>query len=406
MAEIRPFAALTYRNAELEKVLAPPYDVIPPAYQDELYARDPHNVVRVILNRTAGEAGYVEAGETWARLLAEGVVGPDPAPALYLLEQRFEALGAPRVRCGLFARFRAVDASLRVVLPHEHTRAAAKEDRWKVLNATKANFSPIFLMFPDTAQRFTAVATAVAAGEPAWIYTDDAGVDHRVWRILDPAQVAELQSLLGGVKSYIADGHHRYATALRYRDANGPDAAFTLGYFTPMDEGLLVLPYHRILSAGPTPTEARQRLAEHFAVTDARDAAEGARLAAASTAKWAFALAWPQGGALVAAAKPEAASLLDASAPACLAALDTYFFHKGVMPKRLGLQDDVVSYVHSFEEAAEALAHGKCAMAALMRPTPVQQIVDVAEASENMPAKSTFFHPKLPSGLVIHPLLA
>lgn len=405
MAEIRPFAALTYRNAKLEKVLAPPYDVIPPAYQDELYARDPHNIVRVILNRTPGEAGYVEAGETWARFQAEGVVGADATPALYLLEQRFEALGAPRVRFGLFARFRAVDASERVVLPHEHTRAAAKEDRWKVLNATKANFSPIFLMFPDAAQRFAAIAATVSATEPAWVYTDDGGVGHRVWRIVDAAQIAELQSLMGGVKSYIADGHHRYATALRYRDANGPDAAFTLGYFTPMNEGLLVLPYHRILSAAPTPTEARQRLSEHFTLTDAKDAAEGARLAAASTAKWAFALAWPQGGALVAEAKSEAASLLEASAPACLAALDTYFFHKGVMPKRLGLADDVVSYVHSFEEAAEALAHGKCAMAALMRPTPVQQIVDVADVSENMPAKSTFFHPKLPSGLVIHPLL-
>ncbi len=405
MAEIRPFPAHTYRNSTLEKVLAPPYDVIPPAYQDELYARDPHNIVRVILNRTPGDAGYAEAGETWAKLQREGVVGPDPEPALYLLEQRFEALGAPRVRFGLFARFRAVDASARVVLPHEHTRAAAKEDRWKVLNATKANFSPIFLMFPDAESRFAALATRVSAGAPTWTYTDDGGVGHRVWRIADAAQVGELQALLGGVKSYIADGHHRYATALRYRDANGPDAAFTLGYFTPMNEGLLVLPYHRILTAGPTPTEARQRLSELFTLTDAKDAAEGARLAGESKAPWAFALAWPQGGALVAEAKPEAASLLDEQAPACLRALDTYFFHKGVMPKRLGLQDDVVSYVHSFEEAAEALAHGKCAMAALMRPTPVQQIVDVAEASESMPAKSTFFHPKLPSGLVIHPLL-
>ena len=167
MAEIQPFAGIQYRGADLGKVLAPPYDVISPAYQDELYARDPHNIVRVILNRTPGDAGYQEAGETYARWLAEGVLAKDPSPAVYLLEQSFASGGTTLKRYGLLARFRAEPKERGVIMPHEHTRAAAKEDRWRVLLATKANFSPIFLMFPDPEQRFSALASETTAQPPA-----------------------------------------------------------------------------------------------------------------------------------------------------------------------------------------------------------------------------------------------
>jgi len=161
LAEIQPFAGIQYRAADLSRVLAPPYDVIPPAYRDELYARDPHNIVRVILNRRDGDEGYAEAGETYRSWLAEGVLEADATPAVYVLEQTFIAAGRTLRRFGLLARFRAEDPGARVILPHEHTRAAAKEDRWRVLNATKANFSPIFLMFPDPAAAFTTLLLEV-----------------------------------------------------------------------------------------------------------------------------------------------------------------------------------------------------------------------------------------------------
>ena len=125
MAEIRPFKSIHYGAAELGRVLAPPYDVIPPAYQDELYARDPHNIVRVVLNRTPGDAGYEEAGQCYARGLSEGVLQQDEAPALYVLEQTFANGDGKLRRFGLLARFRAEDAERRIILPHEHTRAAA-----------------------------------------------------------------------------------------------------------------------------------------------------------------------------------------------------------------------------------------------------------------------------------------
>jgi uncharacterized protein (DUF1015 family) len=224
--EIRPFAAVRYRvaDSELARVLAPPYDVIPPDYQRTLYERDPRNVVRLVLNHTEGDGGYAEVGETYRRWLAEGVLAPDAEPGLYLLEQTFEAEGRRLRRLGLLARFRAEDPG-GSVLPHEQTRPAAREDRYRVLKATRANFSPIFLMFPDARGRFGRAADGVLRQESLSAYTDDGGVGHRLWRVTAPAAVTELQEVVGAERAYIADGHHRYATALRYRDEVGPAGA-------------------------------------------------------------------------------------------------------------------------------------------------------------------------------------
>ncbi|HEY6548860.1 MAG TPA: DUF1015 domain-containing protein [Vicinamibacteria bacterium] len=408
MPEIRPFPGIFYRvpDAELPKVLAPPYDVIPPAYQEELYARDPRNVVRVVLNRLPGDPGYAEAGALFARWMQEGLLAPDERPALYVLEQGFSSEGRTLRRFGLLARFRAVNPEERVVLPHEHTRAAAKEDRWKVLLATRANFSPIFLMFPDPERRFTEELAQAMSAPPVLHYTDDGHTNHRLWRITDPDRIATFAAMLGGVKAYIADGHHRYATALRYRDAHGPDGAWTLGYFTPMESpGLLIQPYHRILSAGPTRTAAEAALGARFELRSADSVGEAAARVARSSRPYAFALAWPDAPALVAESKDDARDLLPSDTPASLRVLDTYFLHKAVLGPLLGVFAEAVSYVHSLAEAEGAVRTKACALAVLLRGTPARQIVDVAEAGESMPAKSTFFHPKLPSGLVIHPLI-
>jgi uncharacterized protein (DUF1015 family) len=406
--EIQPFPGLLYRvpEAELARVLAPPYDVIPPAYQAELYGRDPRNVVRLVLNRTEGEPGYREAGETFARWRAEGLIAADPAPALYVLEQEFEVEGARHRRLGLLARFRAEDPDRGSVLPHEQTRPAAREDRYRMLKATRANFSPILLMAADPGGRLAAGLEAAGAEAAVLTYTDDGGVLHRLRRVTEAGAIAAFVEAMAATKAYIADGHHRYATALRYRDETGPDGAWTLGYFTPLESpGLLVLPYHRILSAGPSLDEARAALDGMFLLNQADGVREAARAAAHSTMPYAFALAWPGGGALVAEALPEAEDLLTADTPPSLRALDTWFLHHAVLKPLLGVGDEAVSYVHSLGEAEEAVSAARCRLAVLMRGTPVRQIVDVAEARQSMPAKSTFFHPKLPSGLVMHPLV-
>ena len=405
MPELQPFRGILYCGAGLASVLAPPYDVIPPGYRDELYARHPKNIVRVILNRTPAEAGYAEAGQTFGAWLKDGTLAADERPALYVLEQKFEWEGRGFTRVGLLARFRAEDAERGNILPHEQTREGPREDRWRVLLATRANFSPIFLMVPDASGRFADLAAAAMSGAPAAAYRDDAGVAQRLFRVTDEAAIAALRQALAGVKAYIADGHHRYSTALRYRDEKGPEGAWTLGYFTPMEApGLLVLPYHRILSAGPSRDDARRALLGKFLVNEVEGAARAARDAGESTMPYAFGLAWPEGGALVAEALPEAEDLFPPDTPPSLRALDTHFFHEVVLAKLLGVEDEAVSYVHSLKEAEQALADKACRFAALMRGTPVRHIVDVAEARQSMPAKATFFHPKLPSGLVIHPL--
>ena len=409
MPEIRPFAGIRYRvpDSELNKVLAPPYDVIPPEYQKALYDRDSRNVVRLVLNRIPGDDGYRDVAETYRRWRDETLLEEDAQPALYLLEQSFEVEGRRLKRLGLLARFRAEDPG-GSVLPHEQTRPAAREDRYRVLKATRANFSPIFLMFPDGGGRFARAAAAAAGGEPLASYTDDGGVEHRMWRLTAPEVVAEMQALLAAERAYIADGHHRYATALRYRDEVGPEGAWTFGYFTPLDaSGLVVLPYHRVLSEGPAQDAARRALQGHFRVTDVEGGASAAaRQAARSSSPYAFGLAWPGGAALVAEALPEVQRLMPDTVPHSLRALDAYVLHQAVLPELLQVPASAVGYVHSLKEAEHAIAEGGSALAVLMRPTPVRQVVDVAEARESMPAKSTFFHPKLPSGLVVHPLLA
>jgi uncharacterized protein (DUF1015 family) len=262
------------------------------------------------------------------------------------------------------------------------------------------------MMFSDPAQHFSPLLLDSIAHPPALRYTDDGGVAHRVWRVAEPALVRGFQELLAEARAYIADGHHRYATALRYRDETGPEGAWTYGYFTPMGApGLVVLPYHRILSAGPSLADARRRLAAHFDLADAPDVRSAAARVAASTRAHAFALAQPGAGALVAESRDSALALLPPDAPPSLRALDTYFLHEAVLGRLLDLPDSAVSYVHSLREAEEAVATSAARLAVLVRATPVQQIVDVSEAGESMPAKSTFFHPKLPSGLVIHPLV-
>lgn len=405
MAEIRSFRGIRYavEKDELWRVLAPPYDVISSAYRDALYARDPRNVVRIVLNRGLAEAGYREAAATFRSLLDNAVLAEDPSEALYVVEQRFEDEGASLTRLGLLASCRAEDASLGRILPHEHTRTAAKQDRWRLLLATHANFSPIFLMHDDPGGALDAALHAAASGHALAEYTDDLGVAHRLFRVDEGPAAAAFVGLLGQGRSYIADGHHRYATALRYRDEHGPEGAWTLAYFTPLQSpALVVLPYHRVLSAGPSLEFARDALAGLFLLTDARDARAAAQAVRHSTMPYAFAIAEPGHGALVAEALPEAEDLLSAETPGPLRALDAFFLHHAVLPKLLHVQETAVGYVHSLDEAETAVEESRCRLAVLMRGTPVRQIVEVALAGLSMPPKSTFFHPKLPSGLVIH----
>lgn len=408
MTEIRPFRALRYPTAlgPLENLLAPPYDVISEEYRKTLLGRNDANVVRVILrNPEDGDHGYTRIGEIFSKWRASGTLAQDQEPALYLLEQRFSWEDRDFVRTGILARFKVEPDGSRVIRPHEKTRGPAKEDRFSVLKATRANFSPIFLFFEDQGAFAKAAAQAKASYPVLSTYRDDDGVDHTLRAVTRQEDIAALAQSAGSGPSYIADGHHRYATAQRYLREVGPEGAATYGYFCPNDAGLLVLPYHRILFDAPTAVEVMTRLDGKYLLNAVTGAAAAAREVANSTLPFAFAIAWADGKAIVCEAAPGVEDEFPKEAPPCLRDLDTYFLHH-VGFKHLGLLEPKVEFVHSLADAKTELAAHPGAAAILMRGTPLRQIAAVADALESMPPKSTFFHPKIPSGLLIHPLEA
>ena len=406
MTEIRPFRALRYPSAlgRLENLLAPPYDVISEEYRQTLLRRHPKNVVRAILkDRSDGEHGYARIGETFAKWRAEGTLAQDPEPAIYLLEQRFSWEGRAYLRPGILARFKVEPEGSSLIRPHEKTRGPAKEDRFSVLKATTANFSPIFLFFEDQGAFAAAAARAKERHQVLAEYTDDDGVGHTLWAVTSAEDVKALTASAGGPPSYIADGHHRYATAQRYLREIGPEGATTYGYFCPNSDGLLVLPYHRILFGAPSALETMSRLDGKYLLNAVNGPEAAAREVANSTLPFAFAICWPDGKAIVCESAPGVEDELPKDAPKCLTDLDTYFLHH-VGFRHLGLADPKVEFVHSLEDARAELSRHEGAAAILMRATPLRHIAAVADARESMPPKSTFFHPKIPSGLLIHPL--
>lgn len=406
MTEIRPFRALRYPAAlgPLEGLLAPPYDVISEEYRQTLLGRSPANIVRVILKEGPdGAKGYHRIGETFKTWRAEGTLVQDQEAAIYLLEQRFSWEGHNFVRSGILARFKVEPEGSPIIRPHEKTRGPAKEDRFSVLKATGANFSPIFLFFADEGAFAKAAARAKTTHPVLATYADDDGVAHTVWAVVTPEDVQALAESAGRGPSYIADGHHRYATAQRYLKEVGPEGATTYGYFCPNDEGLLVLPYHRILFNAPTALDVMTRLESRYLLNVASSAEQAAHAVANSTLPFAFALCWPDGKAIVCESAPGVEDELPKDAPPCLKDLDTYFLHQ-VGFKHLGMNDPRVEFVHSLADAQTELSTHPDAVAILMRATPLRHIAAVADATESMPPKSTFFHPKIPSGLLIHPL--
>ena len=364
MAEIQPFRGVLYRvpEADLAKVLAPPYDVIPPAYQAELYARDPRNIVRVVLNREEGDAGYDERREHLPALARGG------RPRGGRARPRSTSSSSPSrpedARCGVrpAGPLPRRGRRERVILPHEHTRKRREGGPLPRPEGHPRQLQPHLPHVPrpggpllDPGGRRRADARRPSH------YTDDAGVGHRLWRSPTRRPWAPFQRLLATPKAYIADGHHRHATALRYRDEVGPDGAWTLGYFTPMEApGLLVLPYHRILVEGPSLDEARARFEAGRSASPSRRRAEPRRASRPprprpTPSAWpapAAALSWPR-------RCPPRSSSSDRADPAEPARPRHLLLPPGRAGARPLGREDAVSYVHSLAEAEEARRRGR-----------------------------------------------
>lgn len=433
MADVLPFRGLRYDVSQvgnLSDVTCPPYDVIDADFQNRLYQAHPCNVIRLELNRTEpGDADtnarYQRASrflETW---MTQGVLKRDPQPALYVYHQEFTWGDKTYVRKGFLGRIRLERFGEGRVFPHEQTLSGPKADRLLLLQACKVNFSPIFGLYPDTGNTVQAPLEAVIADTKPEVATDHLGVVHKLWPVTSTAAQEQVRSLLMERPIFIADGHHRYETAINYRDsltAQGavlsPDSPenFVMMMFVGMsDAGLVILPTHRLVSglAGLKAQDVQQALAPNFDVVLSGSGAAGCEVTwkkieqdgtqtafgfgTAADGQWVF------------------AKLRDGSPMKTLAAdqsddwrgLGVSILHKLALEKLIQPQATAAmsnQYVHQTQEVTDALAAKSCDLGCLVAPAGIDHVEQIASRLEKMPPKSTYFYPKLQTGLVFNPV--
>ncbi len=438
MAEIVPFRGIRYaasRGRALGQLVAPPYDLVSLEQRDELLRRSPHNVVHLTLGEERMGDGpsvnkYTRAAEYWNAWLAQGVLRADAVASLYPLEQTFWAPdGRQARRRGFMAAVRLHEFREGVIVPHEKTLVAPKADRLELLKAVKANLSPIFGLYRDEAGATATALADVFDSEPVAETDSDDGVHHRLWRTPDAAAIGALQALVAPQRIFIADGHHRYETALVYQrmldeatPGLPPDGGhhYSLMFLCPMsDPGLILFPTHRLLYglkdfALATFLESLERW---FTI---ETLPEDIRRPAGRA--WAVAKLAEHGGKstafLMVSAEDRKARVLTlredldlgaAELPAneTLRALDVTVLHSIVFQHVLGLSarsqenQENLTYVRDAGEAVNRVLSGEHQVGFLLNPTPMWQVEAVGDAGETMPQKSTHFTPRLQSGLVM-----
>ncbi len=431
MAVIAPFAGLRYdalRVGDLGRVLAPPYDVIGEAEHAALEERHPQNVVRVELPRGESDARYAEAARLLQIWKGEGILRPDPGPAFYVYEQQFRLPGGPAgartySRRGFFAAVRLEPFERHVVLPHERTLAGPKQDRLKLMRATRTQVSPIFGLFRDAEGAARVILDSAASVPPDLDTTGPDGGGHRLWRLTDPAAVAGLTRLLDDRQIVIADGHHRYETMLalgpelRALDYAAGEAAvdFAMMFLARAeDPGLLVLPTHRMVRGLGDFDFAGLRAAASpaFDVVDGDETTAQAieeRLAREGMAGVVFAVRVP-GRAQTAWFTLKPIVDLSALGPPAIRKLDVTVLHGVLLGPLLAIDEEALAaqtfllYTHDTAQALSRVAAGDVQAAFLMNPTKVADILAVCESGFVLPQKSTYFHPKLATGLVMYGL--
>ncbi len=437
MPQIRPFRGIRYDLAHvgsLSDVVAPPYDVIDPDLQETLYKRHPCNVVRLILNRE--EPGddeqnnrYERAGRFLRNWLREGVLSVESDPALYVYDQLFEHAGRTYTRRGVMARVKLEPFGEGTIYPHEETYPGPKADRLRLMQATRANLSQVFGLVPDQSSRLQACLSHAVEGRLPLEATDHLGVIHRLWVVTELSELHAIQEAVASEPTFIADGHHRYETACHYRDLlaqerGGLDpehpANFTLMMLVGMnDPGMIVLPTHRVLRGiEPWSSDALiERLGDSFetrvagegpaagrAIWEAIEAeADQRRMAfyAPSDRRWIDARLTERGA--------DAMRRLAGERTDAWRRLGVAILHRLVLDERLGLRDAPrPDYVHDVAEVTVKLeaadAEPPVGLAALVMPATLDDIRTLSLEGERMPQKSTYFYPKLLSGLVINPL--
>jgi uncharacterized protein (DUF1015 family) len=416
MADVRPLQALHYNLSavrSLADVTSPPYDVIDAGLRAELLARSPLNVVEIDLpEAAAGGDPYEHAAETLEAWTLQGVLAADREPAIWPLTQDYRGPdGSPRTRHGFLARVRVTDYGPGLVRPHERTQPGPKEDRLRLTEATRHNLSPIFALHPGDSWRH--IESHLGAG-PWGEVTDPDGTVHRIWRLADPSMQEAIAGELADAELLIADGHHRYETARTYADEIGGEGPhrYTLACLVSLeDPGLTVFGTHRLLrdlDAG-----AQERLAEGIREHFELEEVDPGHLDPAGTdgvGVFGYVATRLERGLRLRLENTAALDEALADRSQAYRRLDAVILEELILKRTLGLSDaDIAAkrglgYATAVVELRGLLDEGAYQAAFLLRPTPVEQVREIAAQGETMPPKSTYFFPKILTGVVFNPL--
>jgi len=440
MASIYPFRAWRYNPSavRLEDVVTQPYDKISPAMQEAYYQRSPYNLVRIILglpelfDAERGENVYSRAARDFGAWRDQSILVQERDPCIFAYAQRFRVPGSDetRERRGFIALGKLHDYADRVVFRHEQTLSKPKSDRLNLLKATRAHFGQIFMLYSDPAGSVEKILYEGAGPADAEV-TDEYGVLHRLWRVSDPAVIRLLTSTMADKKLIIADGHHRYETALNYSREHAPAAlprtehnagelpqpaypeAAVMMTFVNMDsEGLVILPTHRVVHSLPgfDPAAFARAAEQFFSVEKLADAPASDHIAALRQQTGTAFVAVTRAGAFLLRSNPDATATALAALPENQRQLDLSHLHTIILDKLLGLDAEKVReqtnlrYLRDASEAVEQVRRGEADVTFLTNPVTMEQLREVAFAGSVMPQKSTDFYPKLLSGLTIYAL--
>jgi uncharacterized protein (DUF1015 family) len=434
MADLEPFKGLRYSPAardDLGALLCPPYDVISKQQQEELHGYSPYNAVRLELgqdelNDSAEVNRYTRAAlllDVWIR---EGVLVPETDSSFYLVEEQFYHMDRQVIRRSLLARVRLEEFSKRIIIPHEETSSGPKQDRLELLKATKANLSPIMGIYRDTSSNIPNLISKIVIGQPI-IDTSYSGIHIKVWTISDKESTETVITTLREAPIYVADGHHRYETALGYRDlvdmahpsqsANRSRDYIMMSLIEIQDPGLLVLPYHRVLTGlSQNNVDSIMKLVQQnfdvqsfgpestYTTNIVLDLEN--KLDNANKSGIAIGLVRNQGqGAYILTLKNEGESEARNSSP--LERCPTWILGKAILEPVLGTQQEaaasgLLSFTHSSDEVNSLRTSDKLQIGFLLPPMPMPLFEEIVLSGERLPIKSTYFTPKLPTGLVIN----
>ena len=421
MADVQPLRALHYdlRSVEsLDAVAAPPYDVIDDALRSQLAGRSPFNVVEVDLPKSDnGGDPYAHAEHLWEGWQQQGIVVRDREPALWLLTQDYTGPdGNAYTRHGFFARVRVTDYGPALIRPHERTHPGPKEDRLNLTRATRANLSPIFSLFDDPGNEAWGALDKTTQTEPYGTHTDADGSVNKLWRVDDQATIDQVQAALAERELLIADGHHRYETARVYAQEIGGEGehSYVLMFLCSLqDSGLTIFPTHRLLTDLKDPQKQETlggAIKESFDIEKLDDPRQLQPDANTSGVQMGYMDSHFKQPFRLTLKDPSIAerALPDNSEP--YRRLDTAVLESVILKRALGMTDDDIDHKHGldyskdFDDALDAVQSGRVDAAFYMRATPVEHVQEVAAEGESMPPKSTYFFPKIPTGLIFNAL--